>query len=412
MSWPKTRIEDVAASSKYACVGGPFGSKLTSKDYVTEGVPVIRGANMGARFISNDDFVFVTEGKVNKDLSGNMAHAGDVVFTQRGTLGQVSLVPENAKFDQYVVSQSQMKLTVDKNKADAKFVYYYFSSKETVNKILNYVSSSGVPHINLTVLRNFEIPLPELEQQKEIVNVLAAYDDLIENNKRRIELLEESARQLYKEWFVRLRFPGHEHVEIVDGVPEGWIGLSASEALQVNPRTPVEKGKPITYVPMACLDEKQMTVDSSAFEVRSKHTSVKFQRGDTLFARITPCLENGKTGYVDFLEEGEVGCGSTEFIVLRGNKVSNQFAYLMAREENFRGNAIKSMIGSSGRQRVQPSCFDRYIVPVAPSSILSQFDEAVVPIFDQIHVLNKQNGQLAKARDLLLPKLMSGEIAV
>ncbi|MEJ2743780.1 MAG: restriction endonuclease subunit S [Gammaproteobacteria bacterium] len=231
-------------------------------------------------------------------------------------------------------------------------------------------------------------------------------------NNKRIELLEESARQLYKEWFVRFRFPGHEHVKIIDGVPEGWERCTASQALDVNPKVFVEKGKEILYVPMASLSESQMTVDASRFERREKHTTVKFKHGDTLFARITPCLENGKTAYVNFLDKNEVACGSTEFIVLRGNKVSNQFAYLLSREESFRGNAIKSMIGSSGRQRVQPSCFDKYIVAVAPSTIQEQFDEVVGLAFKQIGVLINQNNQLAKARDLLLPKLMSGEIAV
>lgn len=155
-----------------------------------------------------------------------------------------------------------------------------------------------------------------------------------------------------------------------------------------------------------------MVIDKTPFDRRRDSTSVRFRDGDTLFARITPCLENGKTGFVQFLSPGEVACGSTEFIVLRGRRVSNYFVYLTARQTDFRENAIKSMIGSSGRQRVQPSCFDRYFVLVPPAHLGSLFDEAVAPVFQQVRVLDQQNQRLAEARDLLLPRLMSGEIAV
>jgi type I restriction enzyme S subunit len=134
--------------------------------------------------------------------------------------------------------------------------------------------------------------------------------------------------------------------------------------------------------------------------------------GDTLFARITPCLENGKTGYVNFLQENEVACGSTEFIVLRGRRVCEYFVYLTSRQNSFRENAIKSMIGSSGRQRVQESCFDRYRVPVPPPVLASVFDEMMAVMFEQIAKLDQSNQKLAQARDLLLPRLMNGEIVV
>lgn len=409
----KLRLEDLAADVPYAIVGGPFGSKLTSADYVEDGVPVIRGTNLNAgRYLTTDGFVRVSEQKVQDDLFGNLAHRGDVVFTQRGTLGQVALIPDDAPFDTYVVSQSQMKMTVDPLKADARFIYYWFTSRDTIESIISRNSSSGVPHINLTVLRNFEIPVPDRDSQTRIADLLSGYDDLIDNNRKRIALLEEAARLLYREWFVHLRFPGHEHVQNGKQVPDGWERLSASEAFQVNPTTPRGDSDEITYVPMAALSEIGMLVDPGPFERRRESTSVRFRNGDTLFARITPCLENGKTGFVQFLGPDEVACGSTEFIILRGRGVSNYFVYLTARQPGFRENAIKSMIGSSGRQRVQPSCFDRYSVLVPPQHLASMFDEQVAPIFRQVRVLDQQNQGLAEARDLLLPRLMNGELAV
>ncbi len=145
---------------------------------------------------------------------------------------------------------------------------------------------------------------------------------------------------------------------------------------------------------------------------REGRSGSKFQNGDTLFARITPCLENGKTAFVAFMEEGEVGRGSTEFVVLRSERLTPEAVYCLARTYEFRENAIKSMIGSSGRQRVQETCFDKFPVMIPSDTLLGLFTDAVRPMFRQIKLLHAQNHKLRAARDLLLPRLMSGEIAV
>jgi len=223
-------------------------------------------------------------------------------------------------------------------------------------------------------------------------------------------LLEEAARQLYREWFVRLRFPGHEHTRITNGVPVGWEKMPVSQAIQINPRTPLSDADEHWYVEMADLPTNSMVIQNAV--KRDGRSGSKFCNGDTLFARITPCLENGKTGFVDFMEDGEAGRGSTEFIVLRAGKVTQEFVYCLARTFDFREIAIKSMIGASGRQRVQESCFDKFMMLVPPKAMLELFSDFVVPVFKQIKFLHMQNQRLRAARDLLLPKLMSGEIAV
>jgi type I restriction enzyme S subunit len=412
MTWASAPLESVKNSGRYSLVGGPFGSELTTRDYVAEGVPVIRGNNLAgqSKFV-DDDFVFVSEQKA-ASLHSNMAYPGDLVFTQRGTLGQVGLIPKDARFSRYVVSQSQMKLTVDEEKAVPLFIYYNFRLPSTIQRILNRVSSSGVPHINLSALKAFEVPLPPPSIQKSIVDIAEKYDALIENNRRRIHLLEDSARLLYREWFVHFRFPGHEHTKVIDGVPERWKRTLFVDIIDINPATSIEKNKVVTHVPMAALSTVGMSVAFELVEKRSKSTTVHFRNGDTLFARITPCLENGKTAYVNFLQEGETACGSTEFIVLRGKRVSSFFVYCLARTDQLRGIAIKSMIGSSGRQRVQESCFTEFIVPMPPRDLLVSFDEFAAPAFRQIQQLTAANDRLYRARDLLLPRLMSGEVEI
>ncbi len=182
---------------------------------------------------------------------------------------------------------------------DPRFISYFLR-----NTLRNYRSEkAAVPGVNRNVLHQIKVRSPDRPTQQSIVSLLSAYDDLIENNRRRIALLEEAARMLYREWFIRFRFPGHAHVKIIDGIPEGWEGLPTSAAFEINPSTPRNGDDQLVYVPMASLSEAAMTVERAPFEFRTKSTNVRFRNGDTLFARITPCLENGKTGYVNFLQE-------------------------------------------------------------------------------------------------------------
>ena len=148
-------------------------------------------------------------------------------------------------------------------------------------------------------------------------------------------------------------------------------------------------------------------------EQRDGNSGSKFKNGDTLFARITPCLENGKTGFVQFLPTDEtVAFGSTEFIVMRSRTLCPEYVYLMARSDEFRDNAIKSMSGATGRQRVQQGCFERFLVAQPPVGVLDAFRGVAAPMFRLIHTLSLKNENLRATRDLLLPKLVSGEIEV
>lgn len=273
-----------------------------------------------------------------------------------------------------------------------------------------FAGGAAQPLITQTILKGIDVLVPDVLTQKRIAEILSAYDDLIENNLKRIRLLEESARLLYREWFVRLKFPNHEHTPLIDGLLEGWERLAVPEFIEVNPRTPIDKDKENCFIEMANLSNDSMLV--SSLQRKKGNSGSKFQKGDTLFARITPCLENGKTGFVNFLEDGEVGFGSTEFIVLRAKSVPPEFVYCLSRTYHFRENAIKNMVGSSGRQRVKTSCFDEFFVGIPPKKILDEFESITRPCFRQIRNLQLQNQKLKQARDLLLPRLMSGEIAV
>jgi type I restriction enzyme S subunit len=174
--WECLPIADLAAPIANAIVGGPFGSDLVSADYVHDGVPVIRGQNMGGRYLEGP-YAYVTEAKANS-LSANLAQPGDVVFTQRGTLGQVSLTP-NEPFDLYLVSQSQMKVTLHRDKVTPDFLFSWFESNGGQQSIASSAIQTGVPHINLGILKSLMVPIPQVAEQRAIATALSDVDALL-----------------------------------------------------------------------------------------------------------------------------------------------------------------------------------------------------------------------------------------
>ena len=408
MSMETVKLLSLAADVPYACVGGPFGSKLTTRDYIEDGVPVIRGSNMNnGRHLDTSEFVYVSEEKVRDDLFGNLAYPNDLIFTQRGTLGQVTIVPEDGPSYRYV----EMKLTLDENKANILYVYYYFTSRHAIQKILNFTSSSGVPHINLTVLRNFEIPLPPLHDQEAIADTLSTYDNLIENNRRRIQLLEQAARLLYKEWFVHLRFPGHEHVKIKDGVPEGWEKTTAFEVMEVlsggTPKTkvadywggeiPFFTPKDATSIVYAFETEKYIT------EYGLKNCNSRLYPKDTLFI-----TARGTVGKLN-IAQTEMAMNQSCYALVAKKPLNQHFLYFALIEEinQFRGRAVGAVFNA-----IVVDTFRHIPFLVPDESLIAAFSEYVSPILKQIDNLTSQKRSLAKARDLLLPRLMNGGITV
>jgi type I restriction enzyme S subunit len=275
--------------------------------------------------------------------------------------------------------------------------------------------ASAVPGVNRNVLHGLPVRCPPREIQARIASILGAYDDLIDINRRRGEVVEEMARRLFEEWFVRFRFPGHEGVPIVetpDGpIPEGWSMGVASDLVEFDPRTKVPRDGEKPFISMAHLDTSSALVAPP--EWREGNSGAKFQNGDTLFARITPCLENGKTGLVqDLPEPGGVGFGSTEFIVMRGRKAGAAFTYCLARLPAFREHARSSMSGASGRQRARTESVALFELARPPADLTARFEAVAWPMLELAGRLGRTNEHLATSRDLLLPRLISGQLSV
>jgi type I restriction enzyme, S subunit len=327
-------------------------------------------------------------------------------------LGSPLVVPSDGVF---LHNQRLGKVEIlDDRHLDRGFAYYLFVSDLVRSQLRGSATGSTVRHTAPGRIYSVRVRLPPLTVQQRIAAILSAYDDLMENSSRRLRLLEEMAQRIYREWFVDFRYPGHEDVPLVDSelglIPEGWVVLPASEALVINPKITVERTKIRPFVPMASLSETGMNI--GIIENRAGTSGARFHNGDTLFARITPCLENGKTAYVQCLAKGEVASGSTEFIVLRSSRLCSEYAYLLARSDQFRSHAIKSMSGATGRQRVRDECFQSLLLPVPTDALLQTFAALVAPLFQLSYRLFTANATLRSARDLLLPRLVSGEMDV
>ncbi len=315
------------------------------------------------------------------------------------------------KFDAY--QRTYVVRPRDTNVLTTKFLYYALRLK--LSEFRSFSTGAATKFLTLTILNETEIQAPPLSVQQRIAGILSAYDELIENSQRRIKILEAMARALYREWFVHFRFPGHEHHPRVASplgeIPQGWEVKRVTDVVQVNPRVVVPRDGEKPFVPMSCLSNDSMLI--ADIESRGGNSGAKFQYGDTLFARITPCLENGKTGYVQFLPDANaVAFGSTEFIVLRSVSLTPEFVYCLARSAEFRGVAIKSMSGATGRQRVQEKCFNDFQITQPPQALLERFSAIVAPSFRLIYSLHLQIQNLRRTRDLLLPRLLSGQIAI
>ena len=329
-----------------------------------------------------------------------------VIIGRKGSLGTVHFSAED-----YWPHDTTLWVK-DFHGNDPRFAYYFL---QTMGLERLDVGASN-PTLNRNHIHVIPVSWPtDAAEQHRIASILSAYDDLIENNTRRIAILEEMARRIYEEWFVRFRFPGHEGVRMVESelglVPERWLVHAASTAMDINPSTKVPKDGLKPFLAMNCLSDGSMLIDTPG--ERDGNSGSKFRNGDTLFARITPCLENGKTGFVQFLPSDEaVAFGSTEFIVLRSRTLTPEFVYLLSRSDAFRDNAIKSMSGASGRQRVREACFDTFLLANPDQETLAKFEAVTRPMFQLIQSLALKNSNLRTTRDLLLPKLISGELDV
>jgi type I restriction enzyme, S subunit len=277
---------------------------------------------------------------------------------------------------------------------DPRFIFHLFQ----LTDLTGYNSGSAQPMLNRNYIRDVVFLMPGIEEQRAISDVFKALDDKIAVNGRIAGTYEE----LLKACFAELR---------IDMDPDTSSAISTSQLVEFNPALKVPQASEVIYLDMAAVPVDRATI--SEWSRREPKSGTRFVNGDTVMARITPCLENGKTAFIDFMEDGEVGVGSTEFIVMRARPgIPVHLPYFLARSPRFRTNAVQKMVGSSGRQRVGAAQLVDFPVTRPDIEELSIFGTTASVAFGHMRSLADESRNLAELRDTLLPKLMSGEIRV
>jgi len=374
------------------------GFAFKGTDFIDDGVPVIKIKNVKPGRILLNDLSYVSREVADKAQRYRVL-PNDILITMSGNridgtpdtwVGKVSMFNQKGE---YLLNQRVGVLRVkDKKKISDVFLSQLLSSYEfQYYFISNATSSGGQANISPALIFNTEVKIPSLKEQIEIASIFSSLANKIELNLHMSKSLEATAQTICNEWF--------RNSELVP----------LSEYVEFNPRLSIKKDSTIKYVEMADLPESGSSIKS--YIERSFTSGSKFQNYDTLLARITPCLENGKTALVDFLNDDEIAFGSTEFIVMRAKDgISPYYVYLQAREYNFREFAIKSMVGTSGRQRVQTDMLYSFEVPRIEFKKMKEFHTNVEPLFERVKINSMENQVLTQLRDSLLPKLMTGKI--
>lgn len=330
---------------------------------------------------------------------------GDLVISRSGTCG-IAAVFEGFSLP-VLPGAFLIRFRLDEQ-GDPRFFRYYFNSPHGRAKILSVARGAVQQNINISNVEALPVPLPDIDEQRRIVDVISSYDDLTENNRRRMALLEEAARQLYQEWFVRLRFPGHERSRITKGIPEGWVKVRLGD-LCAEKRTGVlpENLEPETpYIGLEHMPRRSISLSDWGTVGQVTSSKHMFRAGDILFGKIRPYFHKVGVAFVD-------GVASSDAIVLQPfHEKLHGLVLMTVSSDGFIAETAQTMKEGAKMPRADWKQMKDYQVFQPPAALLDRFQDMVQAIVDQLRTLCFSNKKLRAARDLLLPRLMSGEIEV
>ncbi len=373
------------------------GFAFKSKDFglVGEYVVKIKDIIPPCINIMSADKVDISEYNASR-LEKYILHEGDYVVAMTGaTIGKVGKLKVKVKA---FLNQRVAKIKAKDGICD-NFIYYMLCTDDFQGFIQNNIdSNSAQENISANSIARFPVLLPSISEQKHIASILTSLDDKIDLLHRENATLEAMAETFFRQLFI-------------EDAKDSWEEGNISDLIEFNPTRKLVKGKVASYLEMSNLSTS--TYAPTYWYDRAFTSGSKFENGDTLLARITPCLENGKTAYVDFCNDGEIGWGSTEFIVMRSKfGLHPFFSYIVAKYRDFREYAKLCMSGSSGRQRVDVENLKNYPIYIPSEDVIDKLNSILESIVLKMQVNNMQIRSLVSERDILLPKLMSNEINI
>lgn len=415
MSWRVVSFGELADESKIDIQTGPFGTQLKASDYTSNGIPVINVRNIGYGNLILQKLEYVSESTAER-LKKHLLQTGDIVFGRKGAVDRHLLVKSNQ--NGWMQGSDCIRLRMCSNSFNPRFISYLLLQEEHKRWMITQCSNKAtMASLNQDVIKRISFKLPKISLQDKIANILSAYDDLIENNQRRVALLEQVARLLYKEWFVYFRFPGHEFVKITDNKPEGWERGNVGNLAKVKSGYAFKSkdwqtnGHPVIKIKNIVGDGTVdiLNCDCVSDNVAEKSERFTIKRGDILIAMTGATV--GKVGIMHsspskYYLNQRVG-------VFESNHESQieLFLYPFFMEDNAQ-NQIINLAAGAAQPNISAKQIESIELIVPELSILSMYINFVKPYFELRQNLIKQNEKLKITRDLLLPCLMNGEISV
>ncbi|MBR5563610.1 MAG: restriction endonuclease subunit S [Bacteroidales bacterium] len=366
------------------CSGGT--PKSTVEKYYGGNIPWLNTKEVNFNRIHSTERTITEEGLLNS--SAKWIDENAVIVAMYGATAGKSAISKI----RLTTNQACCNLNIDPDKADYRFVYYALYND--YNRLASLANGGAQQNLNAMQIKEFEIPYPSIEEQTAIAIFLSALDDKIEVNRQINDNLEQQAQATFNNI-------------IANSANEKTVQLS--EIAWLNPKRIIPKGTVARSIEMAHLPITGSF--PSGWEMKEYNGGMKFQNGDTLMARITPCLENGKVAFINFLDDNEIAFGSTEYITLTPKReFAPEVLYFLVRNNDFVDFAVKNMNGSSGRQRVSADTIGTYELPDITQYELHMLETVAKESLTKIKYNSLENMRLAEIRDTLLPKLMSGEL--
>lgn len=393
MMWEKVTLGEISSGIQT----GPFGSQLHQSDYSDDGIPVIMPKDLQDGHISEASIARVSLQHVER-LARHKVSSGDILYSRRGDVGRCAFAGE--KEAGWLCGTGCLRVTVDPAKAVPKFVFYHLQKQETIGWVEKHAVGATMLNLNTSILSNIPLEIPPLPEQQRIVDALSAYDDLIENNQKQIKLLEEAAQRLYKEWFIDLRFPGHESTPIVNGLPEGWNEKNVGEIVEYHDkrRKPLSSEKRASfqgdyryYGAAGILDHVKEYLFDGVYLLLGEDGTVITEEG-------FPILQ-----YV----AGQFWVNNHAHVLTGKGVYSTEFLYML-----FSHTKVSDVVTGVAQPKISQARLSAKRVLIPSDELVTRYTRSTKAFFDRILVVEREIDKLVEVRNRLLPKLMSGEIEV
>ena len=409
-AWSKKTIGELCANGGGKVQTGPFGSQLHQSDYSDneDGTPVVMPADIPSGKIGVSRIARVSEAHVQR-LARHQLEKGDIIYGRRGDIGRQALVREENVG--WLCGTGCLRIRLGKSDVDSEYLHRYLTMPEIVGWIEGQAIGATMPNLNTDILNRVPIYFPPLPTQRKIAAILTAYDDLIETNKQRIALLEKMAEELYREWFVRMRFPGHENTRFVKGVPEGWTVKRISDVYQT-----ASGGTPSRKSPEYFSGDIQWLKTGELKDLFTPDSEEKITQSalESSAARLFPASTVIMAMY----------CAMPDISIATYDCATNQaccaflpkfdwlhygYNYFVLRDAQ---KQLVMFAHGAAQQNLSQEIIRKFQVLLPNKTLIEEFGRNVEPLLLMIRELSDSIRILTKTRDLLLPRLISGKLSV